>query len=547
MENLFETWLVKPVLRSRLRRIMRGYRYLKSTGSLGKIAKVKSSLTTQPLKAQGSPSTFGHVAIDCSKEKIVRQYLLLRIGGVNLNRALLFSLGKMGGTVVFPLPGEWREAIASHGFRVHNTKCAILWWGYICALFLYGVAKYIKIAANGLFSILKTWPEPRRHAYFENLGLENLPKPSQETHRENLFSWYLHLRGGPAEVDEIRHGVSKAEQVLVDGVSVLPQEGPFPPKWSFHQLAAYCIHGFSAISGAALQAFRGEWWEAFLLNQSALLNQVHFLPKQYLAKEYLFHNSTWMYRPLWTYGAERRGAKIAFYFYSTNSQGFKTSAGYPILNYGWESMTWPNYLVWDECQEEFVRRAVGTSATIEIVGPIPFQCSRNPMPGIHAGALAIFDVTPHRDSHYQTLGQEIEFYTPNVSVPFLQDICDAAEKCSVAILWKRKRNVGRMAHPRYHHLGDRLAAKKNIMILDPKTSAAQVIEMCAAVISMPYTSTALIARELGKPTAYYDPHSSLQRDDRAAHGIKIIQGRQELGKWMEEHLSSTKTSNLAYA
>ncbi len=526
---------------------MRGYRYLRSTGSLGKIVEVKSSLTTQPLKAQGNPSTFGHEAIDCSKEKIVRQYLLLRIGGVNLNRALLFSLGKKGGTVAFPLPREWREVIASHGFRVDNKKCAILWWGYICALFLYGVAQYIKIASSGLFSIFKGCPEPRRHAYFENLGLENLPKASRETDRENLFSWYLHLRGEPAELDEIRHGVSKAEQVLVDGVSVLPQQGPFPSKWSFHQLAAYCTRGFVAISAAAFEILRGEWWEALLLNQSALLTLVDVLPKHYLAKEYLFHNSTWMYRPLWTYEAARQGAKIIFYFYSTNSQGFKTSAGYPILNYGWESMTWPNYLVWDEYQADFVRRAVGASANIQIVGPIPFQCSPHQMPEVHAGAVAIFDVTPHRDSHYQTLGQEMEFYTPDVSLPFLQDICDAAEKRRVTILWKRKRNVGRMAHPRYRHLGDRLAAKNHVTILDPQTSAAQVIERCAAVISMPYTSTALIARELGKPTAYYDPLSSLQRDDRAAHGIKIIQGRQELAKWMEEHLSSANTSDLIHA
>lgn len=44
------------------------------------------------------------------------------------------------------------------------------------------------------------------------------------------------------------------------------------------------------------------------------------------------------------------------------------------------------------------------------------------------------------------------------------------------------------------------------------------------VIGMPFTSTALIARGLGKSSVYYDPTGQLQSDDRAAHGIPIISG-----------------------
>ena len=49
---------------------------------------------------------------------------------------------------------------------------------------------------------------------------------------------------------------------------------------------------------------------------------------------------------------------------------------------------------------------------------------------------------------------------------------------------------------------------------------------------MPFTSTALIARELGKPTCYYDPTGLVQKDDRAAHGIEIVSGREELAHWL---------------
>ena len=49
---------------------------------------------------------------------------------------------------------------------------------------------------------------------------------------------------------------------------------------------------------------------------------------------------------------------------------------------------------------------------------------------------------------------------------------------------------------------------------------------------MPFTSTAQIARELGKPACFYDPTGMIQRDDQAAHGIPIIIGRVELQAWL---------------
>ena len=45
---------------------------------------------------------------------------------------------------------------------------------------------------------------------------------------------------------------------------------------------------------------------------------------------------------------------------------------------------------------------------------------------------------------------------------------------------------------------------------------------------MTFTSTALVARNLGKPSYYFDPTGIIQKDDRAAHGIPVISGFSEL-------------------
>ena len=70
------------------------------------------------------------------------------------------------------------------------------------------------------------------------------------------------------------------------------------------------------------------------------------------------------------------------------------------------------------------------------------------------------------------------------------------------------------------------------MLVEPDISAIRVIESSVAVISMPFTSTALIAREMGKPSVYYDPTGLLQKDDRAAHGIEVLSNTDELNSWL---------------
>ena len=50
---------------------------------------------------------------------------------------------------------------------------------------------------------------------------------------------------------------------------------------------------------------------------------------------------------------------------------------------------------------------------------------------------------------------------------------------------------------------------------------------------MPFTSTAIIAKSLGKKSIYYDPTGMIQKDDRAAHGIPVVTGIEDLENWVK--------------
>ena len=259
-----------------------------------------------------------------------------------------------------------------------------------------------------------------------------------------------------------------------------------------------------------------------------------------IAKDYLLHNSGWVYRPIWTYEAENRGARVIFYFYSTNCDEFKTVNGYVTTTAGWQLASWPHVLVWNQYQKRFVNRSFYSSERVDVVGPIWFSSSDKlellPRSNYNSKKAAIFDVQPHRSSRYQTLGLITEYYDSSVAIQFLKDIDSVLIEFNIVALYKRKRDIGDILHPKYKYTLKRLQ-RNNSFNIDPNLSAYDLISESDLVISMPFTSTAILARDQKKSSIYYDPFGYVARDDRAAHGIPIIIGIDELRLWIYRALN----------
>ncbi len=524
--------MMKRWKRSRLRGIMRGRQLLKRNGNLALIAGIHSELTEKPLSIDGesfSRAIFG--AATKEGELVVRQYLLLRIGGLNLNAALLRAL-LPGKQLVFPMPLQWRALLEMHGVQPSHWRCELLWKLYAFAAWGYGVVQIGRVLLAAITSRSDQALPRDRHVYFVGLSRGNLPQRKGSVASHDIVSWYLQWEGRDRQIASVRHSVAGSSTVEVDGVAVRAQSGPLPALSGMWRIFRYLAWGVMAALTALVSLLRGRWWDALLLNQAALRAQVALSPADSLAQEYFFHNSGWLYRPLWTYELNSKQSRATLYFYSTNCEGFKTPQGYAGLYYGYSAMNWPRYLVWDRYQADFVRRVTGAEANVSQVGPIWFSSNAETLPTYKGRHIALFDVTPARFSRFCELAPENEFYTPEVTNAFIQDVVGVVQKYGARILWKRKRKAPH-AHPSYRQLIALSDQEETIIQIDPEISAIRVIEACCAVISMPFTSTAIIARSLGKPSAYYDPSRIVQRDDRAAHGIEILTGRNELEDWVQ--------------
>jgi polysaccharide biosynthesis PFTS motif protein len=220
---------------------------------------------------------------------------------------------------------------------------------------------------------------------------------------------------------------------------------------------------------------------------------------------------------------------ITLYFYSTNIEPLKYN-GNPA--YGYSSMSWSHYLVWDIYQANFIRKIVN-SKKIDIVGPIWFSDVTSTIRPINSKKIVtIFDVQPVRDSFYKSLGIDFDYYTVKNVSQYILDIYDVLKKTDCVVILKRKRDIGKLSHIAYRNLIKELSNSERFIIEDSNISARLLIDKSNLVISMPYTSTALIAKELNKPSIYYDPRGILMRDASASHSIPIVSSKQKLHKWI---------------
>jgi len=519
--------------RARLRNVMRGYRSLKRTGDLRRAAAVKEALTATPVFCPKENSEIFAGLSGKPSEIAVRQFLLVQLVSTGLGAALLSSIGRHNAPVVYPLPSAWRKILGEHGFPVAELRSALLWACVVVLHFANGILVALKLALAAFLHFLGSANrDPQRYVYFDALGPGNLPPAGGGGEKNDIVSWYLNWPGRAAALNTVCHNMLSGGMRESEGTVVVPIPSPHLPFADLALFVRFLSECFISIGRAFWGLMAGRWWYSMMLGETMKATHVRLQAPPLLAQDYLFHNSNWIYRPLWTYEAERKGSRIIFYFYSTNCEKFKHACTYPSLAYGWQAMTWPQYLVWDDYQEVFVRRAVGDAAEVTVVGPISFH-EAAPVPlDLPARSIAVFDVQPMRDAVYQPLALDTEYYVPRNANSFLMDIQNAAASAERVMVFKRKRDVGTRVHPHYERTTRWLSGVVNCIEVDPDISAASLIKKCQAVISMPFTSTALLGREQGKPSVYYDPHGICEKDDRAAHGIPIVSGKAELKEWL---------------
>lgn len=524
--------------KKRLRRILRGYAKLRGAGACPQIIRLKNRMLDTPLGiSRGRVSTCYFGAGADQAENLVRDFLFNGIGHYSLNQSLLAGLGQFPYRVAHPLPKAWRDILESEGWIVARGKSRILWAGFLLGCWAYGVALFLQKLLKGMGGAAKAPGIPQgSFVHFSGLTKNELPSTDGEK-RWNIVSWYLQWSGRKTSIAAISHNVW-GSTVSQSGKIPIFFHDPLGPLPGLGKNLLFLIWGLQASFWSLTELLRGRWWHALLLGE--------------FVKSYLFQNScrraiAYLFpahtkrRPLWTHEAEKAGSRLQMYFYSTNCDLLQRHGPGADLSPHFRKISWPEILVWDEEQKNWLRRceAVGE---LRVVGPIWFSDSDLPLPKMGPKTLAVFDVTPRRISTYAWLGVPDDYYCAKTMIRFFMDIVESAEKAGWRVVWKGKRKTGirRLEAPPRLYLKtiQDLVESGRLTPVEPEISAVRILKGCGAAVSIPYSSTSVIAQALGKSSCFYDPLGKLRRGDPSAHGIALVQGKESLIEFLEQDESA---------
>ena len=152
--------------------------------------------------------------------------------------------------------------------------------------------------------------------------------------------------------------------------------------------------------------------------------------------------------------------------------------------------------------------------------------------------ICIFDNPPKNDHTYYKYTSQYNIYKKDYVMKFLKDILILTKGLkNIEIFLKIKRN-NKTTHKNYIKYVE--AQKKiypNLKIFNFDTSAQSLILNSDLSISIPFSSTAVIASSLKVKSVYYDPSNKLDSRVNVFKNIELINNKKDLSKCIKKFLN----------
>lgn len=468
-------------------------------------------------------------------ELMLRQRLFYFTQGVFLYTDLMCHFHNPETSLSLALPGCWRRMLANEGVRINRWSSRFRWLVFQGNFFVKGLRRAAQLFLDS--RRLLSAP-PNDYALLFNLSPFSVPQEfNPGMAPTNFLTWYGASRLRPEKEKTLWAHIPGDKPRPLGGDAWVVKR-PFPALDTFWERASFAAGAAGITLVALIRWLSGGWWAPVLLEDAIELLYVQTLGPERLASSYIFLNSEFVRRPLWTYFAEQTGSRVLMACYSTNMGGIHIRGNVPPpRNPGNEIMSWREYAVWDENQENYIRSVHpdGGAIKIHIVGPILLVDNANKeLPPIPPGSIAVFDVPARRDSTLAVWGYNSTYYDADRSEKFFDHIQKAVLNSGHCMVLKVKRKRQVTWNKKYRNRLENISNHQNVIFADPDISPERIVKHpnIKGVICMPFTSVSILARTLGKPAVYYDPDGDIEEAELHPGNVPMLSTMDELSEWV---------------
>lgn len=249
----------------------------------------------------------------------------------------------------------------------------------------------------------------------------------------------------------------------------------------------------------------------------------------------IFNNSQGVHKPLCVSIAEEFGAHCRYIFYSTAIQPEIVTGEFHLFNklFNWNSIDYPSI----PNSHTLIKNKYFPISEVRMVDMPDISDQNISFFSNSIRMVAVFDIEPKKTFYGVSGYTELGYFDPAICIKFLEEIIQYCALHNLTAVHKTKREIsGEYKHDEYTNNIDRLVLKypNNFLSVSSSISARRIIQNSIGAISMPFTSTAIIASQLGIPTLFYDTTGKLNNNNLALTGVRLVSQPNKLEKWLAE-------------
>ncbi len=509
--------------------IIKGYKKLKKENNLKLFSILNDDLTKTNLKInQGNGFFFGKYFY--LSEISIRQKLLKEVGSFRLNKLILFSFS-LNIPLCYPLTSEWIILLEKNKIKVNRFISKFLWKLFLLFKIILAIRLYINILKYNLFSF---YNNKNKFYYLFNLSNKNIPNIDTKYENFGIFDTINKIENN--EIMYFKHNVNK-KKFENDKIKIKYQKFFFKPNINIInnlKISLWFVISFFI----SLYGIFFSWKYPYFFYDCLLSMIVREYNSTLLPTKIFFNQSSYIYRPYWSYFLNNKKNQTIFYFYSTNIIEIHPKKELVPDYIGWSIITWKNFYFWDDIQKKYIEK-FSKDLKYKITGPINFYPSiESEKINIPNNNVTIFDVRPSRMRLYSFLGKPYEFYTSKNMIKFAKDIYDITSKLNINLVIKQKRKIAdgfELEDPQYFSFIKKLSKYSNVHIIEDLEgdSLRQIFQNTKLSISIPFTSTAILSKQFINNSIYYDPTGKIEVNQFNSHNITTIQDKKILEQYIK--------------
>ena len=285
-------------------------------------------------------------------------------------------------------------------------------------------------------------------------------------------------------------------------------------------------------------------WGYAVLHEELIISQIFSYSKK-VPKNIFFYWYANTYKPLWAIELEKKKSTISIYLKSSINSLSESNKIYKKNEHdtdydflGYKIYNWKNYLVWHSAIENILRKNIKIINKVTNVNINPYEGYYHNLKQqneiiIPSQSFSVFPFSDTKTNYGISRLSEYFYNDKELLNNFLQDIYEILSSNNIKMVIKMKKKKENDEYKRDLKIFEKYRNNNEIIFLTSELPVYDIASSTLGSISMPFSSTALIAKKANKPSIYYDSSNFVDTNDVYNHGINVLKNSDELSKFIK--------------